>query len=86
MVNTTFAGNYYIQSVCVGMNGISIDRAYNTKFLGVMINDKLNWKEHIKIIQSKQLIVLISKGSFTIVNIFSIFLGLQIDQHLKIVR
>ncbi len=54
------------------MNGISIDRAYNTPFLGVMIDDQLNWKEHIKIIQSKQLIVLISKGSFTIVNIFSI--------------
>ncbi len=26
---------------------------YNTNFLGVIIDDKLKWKEHIKIIQSK---------------------------------
>ena len=40
-------------NLCVGINGISTDRVYNTKCLGVMIDDKLNWKEHIKIIQSK---------------------------------
>ena len=34
-------------------NRISIDRVYNTKFLGVMIDDKLNWKEHITMVQSK---------------------------------
>ena len=37
----------------VGINGISIHRVYNTPFLGVTIDDKLNWKEHIKMIQSK---------------------------------
>ena len=37
----------------ITINGISIDRVYNTTFLGVTIDDKLNWKEHIKMIQSK---------------------------------
>ena len=40
-------------NIRVGINGISIDRVYNTNFLGVTIDDKLNWKEHIKMIQSK---------------------------------
>ena len=35
----------------VGINGICIDRVYNTHFRGY--DDKLNWKEHIKMIQSK---------------------------------
>ena len=38
-------------NICVGINGISIDRVYKTTFLGVMTDDKLNWKEHIKMIQ-----------------------------------
>ena len=36
-------------NICVGINGISIDRVYDTTFLGVMIDDKLNWKEHNKL-------------------------------------
>ena len=40
-------------NICVRINGLSIDRVYNTKFLWVMIDDKLNWKEHITMIQSK---------------------------------
>ena len=40
-------------NIRVGINGISIDRVYNATFLGVTIDDKLNWKEHIKMIQSK---------------------------------
>ena len=40
-------------NIRVGINGIYIDIVYNTKFLGVTIDDKLNWKEHIKMIQSK---------------------------------
>ena len=37
-------------NICVHINGLSIDRVYNTKCLGVMIDDKLNWKEHITMI------------------------------------
>ena len=40
-------------NIRVGINGIYIDRVYNTIFLGVTIDDKLNWKEHIKTIPSK---------------------------------
>ena len=36
-------------NICVGINGISIDRVYDTTFLGVMIDDKLNLKEHKKL-------------------------------------
>ena len=39
-------------NICVGINVIFIDRVYNTTFLWVTIDDKLNWKEHIKTIQS----------------------------------
>ena len=39
-------------NICVRINGRSIDRVYNTTFFGVMIDDKLNWKEHITMIQS----------------------------------
>ena len=30
-----------------------IQRVFETKFLGVIIDDKLNWKEHIKYISAK---------------------------------
>ena len=40
-------------NIRVGINGISIDRVYNSKILGVTIDEKLNWKEHIKMIQSQ---------------------------------
>ena len=38
-------------NICI--SGISINIMYMTTFWGVIIDDKLNWKEHIKIIQSK---------------------------------
>ena len=38
-------------NIRVGINGFSIDRVYNTTLLGLMIDDKLNWKKHIKMIQ-----------------------------------
>ena len=31
----------------------NLDRVYDTKFLGILIDDKLNWKEHIGMIKSK---------------------------------
>ena len=40
-------------NIRVGINGISIDRVYNSNILGVTIDEKLNWKEHIKMIQSQ---------------------------------
>ena len=43
-------------NICVGINGISIDRVYNTTFLGVTIHDKLNWKEHIKMMPAKRMV------------------------------
>ena len=35
---------YNNMNMCVGINGIYIDRVYNTTFLWVMIDDELNWK------------------------------------------
>ena len=37
-------------NICVGINGIHIDKVYNIARLGVMIDDTLNWKEHVKMI------------------------------------
>ena len=39
--------------VQIQVNGVDIDRVYENKFLGVIIDDKINWKSHIKHIQSK---------------------------------
>ena len=54
--NCMIFGNKKIDNdinIRVDINGIYIDRVYNTTFLGVMIDDKLNLKEHIEMIQSK---------------------------------
>ena len=37
----------------VAVNGISINRVRVAKFLGVLIDDKLNWKDHIANVKSK---------------------------------
>ena len=39
--------------VHITINNVKIDRVYVTKFLGVMIDHKLNWKEHIDVINNK---------------------------------
>ena len=52
-------------NICVVINGISIDRVYNTKCLGVMIDDKLNWKEHVKMVQSKTTAIYIYNSVLT---------------------
>ena len=35
------------------MNNSGISRVKVTKFLGVIINENLNWKEHSKLVTSK---------------------------------
>jgi hypothetical protein len=37
----------------INIDGVSIDQVDCTKFLGVIINDKLNWNDHIKTICNK---------------------------------
>ena len=37
----------------IKINNIPIDRVHSTKFLGVYIDSKLNWSEHIKCIRGK---------------------------------
>ena len=37
----------------IKINYIEIDKLYYTKFLGVIIDHKLNWKEHINLICKK---------------------------------
>uniref|UniRef100_A0A8C7YP82 Reverse transcriptase domain-containing protein n=1 Tax=Oryzias sinensis TaxID=183150 RepID=A0A8C7YP82_9TELE len=37
----------------VTIDGVQLERIYECKFLGVVIDDKLSWKPHIKYIQSK---------------------------------
>ena len=45
-------GNLNAQ-VDIAINGISIDRVRVAKFLGVLIDEKLNWKEHIASVKTK---------------------------------
>ena len=37
----------------ISINNIVIERVKSTKFLGVMIDDNLNWKMHISHVKSK---------------------------------
>lgn len=37
----------------VQIDGVDIERVTETKFLGVIIDENLNWKPHIKHLQSK---------------------------------
>ena len=37
----------------ITINNVKIDRVYVTKFLGVMIDHNLSWKEHIDVINNK---------------------------------
>ena len=38
---------------CSGSDNCEIDMVYKTKFLGVMIDSKLNWKDHVAMVKSK---------------------------------
>ena len=42
-----FGNRKYNGEVDIKINGINIERVYVTKFLGVLIDHQLNWKEHI---------------------------------------
>ena len=37
----------------IASNGISINRVRAAEFLGVLIDEKLNWKDHIANVKSK---------------------------------
>ena len=41
------------QNVNISMNNCEIDMVYKTKFLGVVIDSKLNWKYHAAMVKSK---------------------------------
>ena len=40
-------------NVNISINKCEIDMVYKTKFLGVVIDSKLNWKDHIAMVKSK---------------------------------
>ena len=42
-----------IDNVCISMNNSIITRVRATKFLGVIIDEKLTWKDHISLVRSK---------------------------------
>ena len=47
-------GNYCKKTnIYIKVDNTILDRVYVTKFLGILIYDKLNWKEHIGMIKSK---------------------------------
>ena len=41
------------QNVNIGINNCEIDMVYKTKYLGVVIVSKLNWKDHVAMVKSK---------------------------------
>ena len=69
-----FGNRKYNGVVDIKINGINIERVYVTKFLGVLIDHKLNWKDHINHICNKvsRNIAIIYKAS-KVLNIKSLF-------------
>ena len=54
-----FSNSRKIENLEIKINNTAIDRVNSTKFLGVLIDENLNWKEHIKSVRAK-----LSKGMF----------------------
>ena len=48
-----FGNNRFEENYMISINGMNINRVYVTKFLGVHIDSKLNWNEHISVIKTK---------------------------------
>ena len=48
-----FSGMNIKEDVGIKIDGVNIDRVYHTKFLGVEIDCKLRWREHVNNIQTK---------------------------------
>ena len=48
-----FGNRKNIDNVCISMNNSIITRVRATKFLGVIIDEKLTWKDHISLVRSK---------------------------------
>ena len=48
-----FGNRKNIDNVCITMNNSIITRVRATKFLGVIIDEKLTWKDHISLVRSK---------------------------------
>ncbi len=48
-----FGNRKHNEDVDITINNVKIDRVYVTKFLGVLIDSNLNWKEHIDSINNK---------------------------------
>ena len=57
-----FSNRYYSLPGTVKINNIEIDRLYYSKFLGVIIDHRLNWKGHIDFIGKKVSITIIRKA------------------------
>ena len=49
----TFGNTKYEENYMVCINGMNINRVYVTKCVGVHIDSKLNWNEHIRVIKTK---------------------------------
>jgi hypothetical protein len=43
----------YTSDICIKYGDKQISNTFNTKFLGLFINDTLSWKTHIEYIMSK---------------------------------
>ena len=48
-----FGNRKNIDNVCISMNNSILTRVRATKFLGVIIDEKLTWKYHISLVRSK---------------------------------
>ena len=48
-----FGNRKYIDNVCISMNNSIITRVRATTFLGVIIDEKLTWNDHLSLVRSK---------------------------------
>ena len=54
-----FSNRKYVDDITIQICNVNISRVHVTKFLVVLIDDRLTWKEHIELVKTK-----VSKGVF----------------------
>ena len=53
LIGTTEALRRIVNLIAVNVNGELIRRVYKSKYIGLIVDDKLSWIDHIDLISSK---------------------------------
>ena len=57
--------------VRIELDGVEIERVHENRFIGVIVDDRLSWKPHIKHVQSKALQSYTKQNNYWIIILFA---------------